>query len=90
MCERRMWHRPTEASRGPPTLSKKQTQKKTKKINRFQTLLESDYIWVFRTPDGRSVQTNLEDLEPLHRSTRWVVLGKIGRILFKVAEWLEI
>ena len=64
-------------------------KKKQKKNNRFKTLLERDYIWVFRTPDGRSVQTNLEELQPSHRSARWVLLGRVGRMVFKVVKWLE-
>ena len=64
---------------------------KTQTIHQLEeeSFLIRSFVWVFRSPDGRHTQT---DLETAHEGGWWdVALGFIvaGRVLYRMNKWLQ-
>ena len=64
---------------------------KTQTIHQLEeeSFLIRSFVWVFLSPDGRHTQT---DLDTLHHSSMWDVCLSIvvlGRIAFRVNQWLK-
>ena len=54
-----------------------------------ENFLIRSFVWVFRSPDGRHTQT---DLDTLHHSSMWddcLSIVVLGRIAFRVNQWLK-